>query len=66
MTVLKGSGVFGGIAFGKVHFYKRDNNNVKRYIVNDVFAETKRTITRLEGILMLMAFIVYYFLVFIV
>ena len=31
-----------------------------------IFAETKRTITRLEGILMLMAFIIYYILVFII
>ena len=31
-----------------------------------IFAETKRTITRLEGILMLMAFVIYYILVFII
>ena len=31
-----------------------------------IFAETKRTITRLEGYLMLLVFFVYYILVFVI
>ena len=31
MTVLKGKGVFGGVAFGKIHIYKSAQNEVTRY-----------------------------------
>ena len=42
MTVLKGKGVFGGIAFGKIHMYKRQEREIKRYRVEDTEAEVKR------------------------
>lgn len=42
MNVLKGKGVFGGIAFGKIHLYKRSQNQVTRYAIEDVDSEIKR------------------------
>ena len=42
MTVLKGKGVFGGVAFGKIHIYKRAQNEVTRYSIEDVDAEINR------------------------
>lgn len=42
MIEVKGTGVFGGIAFGKIAFYKRKENMVKRYHIDDVDTEIKR------------------------
>ena len=42
MTVLKGNGVFKGIAFGKLKMYTRDYSNIKKYKVSDVESEIKR------------------------
>lgn len=42
MTVLKGKGVFGGIAFGKISIYNRKECAIKRYRVEDTDAEIKR------------------------
>ena len=42
MIIIKGTGVFGGIAFGKLAFYKRMENVVKRRKINDVSAEINR------------------------
>lgn len=42
MTVLKGKGVFGGISFGKIKIYKRNDHEIKRYKVEDIDAEIKR------------------------
>lgn len=42
MSVLKGKGVFGGIAFGKIKIYKRNDYEVKKYQVENVDAEIRR------------------------
>lgn len=42
MITLKGKGVFGGIAIGKISIYKRHENMIKRYHVEDVKAEITR------------------------
>lgn len=42
MTILKGKGIFGGIVFGKVKFYKRKKQAVKRYKVDNVEFEINR------------------------
>ena len=42
MNVLKGKGVFGGITFGKIHIYKRSQNQVTRYAIEDVDSEINR------------------------
>ncbi len=42
MTVLKGNGVFGGIAFGKLSFYKREDEEIKLKKIKDAEAEVKR------------------------
>lgn len=42
MVVLNGTGVFGGIAFGKIVFYKRGESTVKRRRIDDPAAETTR------------------------
>lgn len=42
MTILKGKGVFGGIAFGKISIYNRKEYAIKRYRVDDTDAEVKR------------------------
>lgn len=42
MIVLKGKGVFGGIAFGKLHMYKRKQQEIKRYKVENIDAEILR------------------------
>lgn len=42
MRVLKGSGVFKGIAFGKLSMYKRGSEDVRQYEVSDVEDEIKR------------------------
>lgn len=42
MTVLKGKGVFGDIAFGKISIYNRKECAIKRYRVEDTDAEIKR------------------------
>lgn len=42
MTILKGKGIFGGIVFGRVKFYKRKKQAVKRYKVDNVEFEINR------------------------
>ena len=42
MVILKGKGVFGGIAIGKLSLYKRHQNMIKRYHVDHVDAEIAR------------------------
>lgn len=42
MIILTGKSVFGGIAIGKIAFYKRKENLVKRIKIKDVEAELKR------------------------
>lgn len=42
MNVLKGKGVFGGISFGKIHIYKRSQNHITRYAIDDTDLEIKR------------------------
>lgn len=42
MVVLKGTGVFGGIAFGKIAFYKRGGDAVRRHRVEDTASEVIR------------------------
>ncbi len=42
MTILKGKGVFGGIAFGKINVYNREELEIKRYRVDNTDAEIKR------------------------
>lgn len=42
MTVLKGTSVFGGLAFGKITFYKRGDSVVRRRRVDDVTLEVAR------------------------
>ncbi len=42
MTILKGKGIFGGIVFGRIKFYKRKKQAVKRYKVENVEFEINR------------------------
>ena len=42
MVTLKGKGVFGGIAIGRISFYKRRERQIKRYRVEDTQAEIAR------------------------
>ncbi len=42
MMILEGKSVCGGIAIGKILFFKRGNNEVKRYHTDDMEAEIKR------------------------
>lgn len=42
MTILKGKGVFGGIAFGKISIYNREEFEIKRYRVEDTDSEIRR------------------------
>lgn len=42
MYVLKGKSVFGGIAVGKILFYKKPKDKIKRYKVEDKTAELER------------------------
>lgn len=42
MVLLKGKGVFGGIAFGKLNMYRRTQHDIKRYRVENVDAEISR------------------------
>lgn len=42
MQTFAGKGVFGGIAIGRIHVYKKNEHCVKRYKVVDVEAETER------------------------
>lgn len=55
MIVLEGKGVCGGIAFGKILFYKHDQQKVRRYRVEDTESEiirlrqaTEKTVGELE------------------
>jgi len=42
MIVINGTGVFGGIVFGKIAFYKRGESQVRRWQVKDIDAEILR------------------------
>lgn len=42
MITLTGKSVFGGVEIGKIAFYKRNNQQIKRYHVDDTEAEVKR------------------------
>lgn len=42
MITLKGKSVFGGVAIGKISFYKRNEQQIKRWHVEDTDAEVKR------------------------
>ena len=48
MNVLKGKSVFGGIAMGKLSFYKRKEHQIERYHVDDTSAEIVRFETAKE------------------
>lgn len=57
MLVLNGKSVFGGVAFGKIHFYSRTEQQIKRTRVDDIEGEVKRfqdaktrTVNQLEGL----------------
>ena len=42
MEKFRGKGVFGGIAIGRISLYKRKEQKIKRYHIEDVQAETER------------------------
>lgn len=42
MIVLKGNGVFGGISFGKLSVYKKENFDISPSYVDDVDSEINR------------------------
>ena len=42
MITLSGKSVFGGVAIGKIAFYKRQEKQVRRYHVEDTEAEVAR------------------------
>jgi len=42
MTILNGTGVFGGVAFGKIAFYKRGESQIQRRRVEDPSSEISR------------------------
>lgn len=42
MITIKGKSVFGGIAIGQIAFYKRKENQIKRYHIEDAEAEIAR------------------------
>ena len=42
MITLSGKSVFGGVAIGKIAFYKRQEKQVRRYHVEDTEAEAAR------------------------
>ena len=42
MVTLKGKGVFGGVAIGKISFYKKPERTIKRYHVDDIDGEIHR------------------------
>ena len=42
MITLTGKSVFGGVEIGKIAFYKRNNQQVKRWRVEDTEAEVAR------------------------
>ena len=42
MITLEGKSVFGGVAIGKIQFYKRNEITIKRTRVEDVEAEVER------------------------
>ena len=57
MITLEGKSVFGGVAIGKIQFYKRNEITIKRTRVEDVEAEVERfqnakakTLERLKGL----------------
>ena len=42
MITLKGKSVFGGVAIGRLAFYKRAEPKIKRHHIEDVHAEIRR------------------------
>lgn len=42
MQIFNGKGVFGGIAIGRIHVYKKDTAKIKRQKVDDVLVEAER------------------------
>ena len=42
MEIVKGKGVSGGIAFGRIFFFEREETEIKKYSVNDIESEIKR------------------------
>jgi phosphotransferase system enzyme I (PtsI) len=42
MITLKGQGVCNGIAFGNIHIFKKEQNKIKRYHIEDAESEVKR------------------------
>ena len=42
MVILQGKSVFGGVAIGKIQFFKRDEIQIKRRHVDDPEAEIRR------------------------
>ena len=42
MNIIKGKGVFGGIAIGRISLYRRRENIIKRYHIDDAEAEISR------------------------
>ena len=48
MVILQGKSVFGGVAIGKIQFFKRDEIQIKRCHVDDPEAEIRRFRTAKE------------------
>ena len=48
MVILQGKSVFGGVAIGKIQFFKRDEIQIKRRHVDDPEAEIRRFRTAKE------------------
>ena len=42
MNIIKGKGVFGGVAIGRISLYRRQENIIKRYHIDDTEAEIGR------------------------
>ena len=42
MNIIKGQGVFGGVAIGRISLYRRRDNIIKRYHIDDTEAEIGR------------------------
>ena len=42
MITLTGKSVFGGVSIGKIAFYKRNEQQIKRWHVDDTESEVKR------------------------
>lgn len=49
MHIISGKAVFGGVAIGKLSLYKRNEQQIKRYKIEDIQAEIKRFEEAREG-----------------